>query len=157
MSDSGILETPQAKKKRDLKRERETRGDRREKETKRDNTILELKAKGLNHSQIAKVANCHPETVSRCIRKFKAFFDEVEEAEGYQEVRQKILNATEFKLLRSVTEDSAIEKAPLNQRAYALKEVHNMRRLNEGLSTSNTSLQVTKSELMPIKSDKYQE
>lgn len=155
MSEETEAVTEVEKPKRD--RSREAKRIRSYKRTKRESKILELKTKGLSHLEIAKVAECHPATVTKCVQRFKEFFDEVETAEGYQDLRQKVLNATEFKLLRSVADDSAIEKAPLNQRAYALKEVHNMRRLDANLSTSNTSLQVTKSELMPIKSDKYQE
>jgi DNA-binding CsgD family transcriptional regulator len=125
--------------------------------THRETKILELRAKGLTHNEIAPIVECHPQTVSRTLEKFKEFFTDLDKTVEYQQVRGQLLNAAESRLLRSVVDEQAIEKASLNQRAYAMKEVHNMRRLNENLSTSNTSLQVSKSELMPLKSDKYKD
>jgi transposase len=104
-----------------------------------ERTVIELDAKGLSGNQIAKLRNIAPATVSKILAKYKSTFIDTELVEEYTKLRQNLLNATEFKMLRSINDDNCIDRADLKQRAYALDRVHNMRRLDAGLSTNNTA------------------
>ena len=48
-----------------------------------------------------------------------------------------ILNAVELRLLRSLADTDCIEKATLNNRAYAYRQVADQGRLERGLATDN--------------------
>jgi hypothetical protein len=51
-----------------------------------------------------------------------------------------LLSAAEERLIASLVDEEAIEKASLNNRAYAFQQPHNARRLEQGKSNLNVGL-----------------
>lgn len=104
---------------------------------KRDIQIVTLAKKGLKKSEIAKAVGITPGTVNQVLSKFRPVFEELENVQEYSQARKELLNAAELTLLKSTVDPLAIAKAPLGNRAYAFKQIHDARRLEEGKSTQN--------------------
>lgn len=58
----------------------------------------------------------------------------------YEGKRLQILNAAEMLILKEIFDRRKLQKASLNNLAYAFSQIHNARRLEEGKSTANISL-----------------
>jgi hypothetical protein len=101
--------------------------------------VVELTVAGLNQAEIAQSMGIERSNVRDILLKFRPVFSRLDDAPNYKMVRAQILEAAELRLLESVLCESAIAKAPLNQRAYALDIVHKIRRLETGQSTTNIS------------------
>lgn len=102
---------------------------------------FELRLKGLTYEAIG-AALCPeqpytPQTVQGHLHRFQKFIQDPDSARTYEEHRPKILNALEFELVASLADEDALSKASLNNRAYALQQVSNLRRLESGQSTQN--------------------
>ena len=54
----------------------------------------------------------------------------------------ELLSAAEFELLRKLVDAGKIEKASLNNMAYAFSQIHTARRLEDGKTTSNVGVAV---------------
>lgn len=108
----------------------------------RDKKIVQLLAEKRPKREIAKAVGCSPDTVYNVLRKYRDVFPEIDNVQDYQKVRGQLLSATEFRLLKSLNDENKIAKASLNQAAYAARQVHDMRRLEDGLSTKNIETHV---------------
>jgi len=123
---------------------------------KKEKKIIELAAQGLSTTDIAKVVNCTRGTVNRRLDKFKNWFKSLEDLDGYSDARGALLDAAEFEMLRSMMKQDKIDKASLNNVAYAFQQVYNARRLESGQATSiqqNQSLNYTKLDITNHKTD----
>ena len=101
----------------------------------RTKKILNLHAKGLNNTQIAKQVDCNRVTVTRTLKRFKETFKNLDDVEAYQQHKADLFSAAEMTILNSMVQDDKIEKATLNQSAYALQVLHNAGRLERGQAT----------------------
>ena len=79
------------------------------------------------------------QAVSRKLRAFMHLLSSEDGISAYREARRNLLTAAELKLMEAVVDKAKIKDASLNNAAYALKEVHNMRRLEEDKSTANVA------------------
>lgn len=104
--------------------------------------VVSLHLKGADCPTIAKTIDSHRSTVNAAIKRFAPIFKELENTEDYQTLRGKILTASELGLLKLLADPGKQRDASLNNAAYAFRQVHDARRLNEGLSTSNVASQV---------------
>lgn len=106
-------------------------------------SAIEMHVKGIKTGVIAKALGVSRHYIIELIQSFKPLLEATKNVEDYEAFRGKLLAAGEYELLKSVTEAQAIERAPLQQRAYAFTQIHNARRLESGQSTANVESHVT--------------
>jgi len=94
----------------------------------------------LTYRQISDITGNTPGGVHRAYQNFLDAIGTSEDIDTYANARTQLLNATEERLLATVLDQDKLEKASLNNVAYALTQVHTMRRLEQGRSTSNVAL-----------------
>ena len=102
---------------------------------------LELRFKGLTYEAIGAVLCPEdpytPQTVQGHLQRFQRFIANPQDVLAFESTRTQMLTALELEMMRSLADESCIEKASLNNRAYAFKQIHEARRLESGQSTSN--------------------
>jgi hypothetical protein len=104
---------------------------------------LELRlTKNMTYAEIGLVFDCSPQAIEQALASFKSFLTCADPAslKAYQEHKPSLLNAVEQRLLRSLIDEGKIEKASLNNVAYAYQQVANQNRLESGKSTSNVGV-----------------
>lgn len=103
---------------------------------------LKLRLQGNTFDEIGRIFNCHRSAVQQALQKFEAFTSQAETGTltAYSEHRADLFNVVEQHLTGSLLDPDAMAKASLNNRAYALKVIHEARRLEKGESTSNVSV-----------------
>ena len=101
--------------------------------------ILELAAKDVNPQAIARATGLPVSTVRFHVKKHRKYLEAVGQVDAFRDGRARILTGVELTLLQSMMEDRKLAKASVNNLAYAYRQVHDSRRLEEGLSTANTS------------------
>ncbi|TKB64003.1 MAG: hypothetical protein E8D47_12195 [Nitrospira sp.] len=94
----------------------------------------------LSFAEIAKALGVPKSSVHAALQRLHKFIPDPEVVHAYQEVRPTLLTAVEERLIASLTDEDTIQKASLNNRAYAFQQVFNARRLESGQSTSNLSV-----------------
>lgn len=97
-------------------------------------------AKGISRSEVARQFGVN--VSSPTLKRLAKIIPSPEELDFYRNSRRNLLEATEGRLLDSLNDQGCVEKASLNNRAYAFQQVHNARRLEEGKSTGNVSYAV---------------
>jgi predicted DNA-binding protein YlxM (UPF0122 family) len=95
---------------------------------------------GLSYEQIAKQMDCTRQAVHQKIQRFKQILIPDDELNHWRENRVKLKDTAELSLFLAMNDPKKIEAASLNNIAYAYKQIHETRRLDEGLSTSNIDL-----------------
>ena len=82
--------------------------------------------KGMTNTEIAKVMDCHPDTVADALKRFECFLRDVDHGglQAYQENKATLLNAVELTLLKALTDEDRLAKASLNNAAYAYQQGH---------------------------------
>lgn len=98
-----------------------------------------MHARHVSFSDIAKKLRVPKSTIHKHVRGVFALLDHGQLA-AYREYKPALLEAAELKLLGSCMDDEVIRKASLNNRAYTLTQVHQIRRLESGQSTANIAL-----------------
>jgi hypothetical protein len=104
---------------------------------------LKLRIQGNTYEEIAKIFGCSRQAIAQSLDKFESFLIESGQPgilSAFQDNRGQLLNAMEFRMMRSLVDEDAISKASLNNRAYAFEKIHQARRLEEGKSTENVSV-----------------
>lgn len=100
---------------------------------------LDLHVKGIPNTEIAKIVGTKSSTVHLALQRFKSVFTELEYIDDYRATKTRLLEAAELRLLKSMLDEATIEKASLNNRAYAFQQVYQALRLERGQSTANVS------------------
>lgn len=108
----------------------------------RDSRIVELAVKGVPKTEIAKITDTSRKQVYRILDKFKPVFTELENVHEYQDVKSQLFNASELKLLKSMMSQDKLDKASVNNLAYAFQQIFTAGRLERNQSTSNVSQSV---------------
>ena len=103
---------------------------------------LKLRLMGNTLEEIGKVFDCSRAAVHEALQKFEAFTSKAESGTltAFSENRAELFNVVEHHLTASLLDPDAMQKASLNNRAYALKVIHEARRLETGQSTGNISV-----------------
>lgn len=94
----------------------------------------------MSYQQIADHYGCHASHIHRTLRKLNQFLPDEETAQAYSDTKAAILTGVEHRLLASLVDPSKIEKASLNNIAFAFRQVADQLRLERGQSTSNVSV-----------------
>lgn len=100
--------------------------------------IVELHLKNVSNRDIASTEQISHQTVQNVLNDFKPFFKEIPNLDKFKTVKADILDAALLMLLKSMMDQDKIEKASVNNLAYAAQQVFSMSRLERGQSTSNT-------------------
>ena len=103
---------------------------------------LKLRLQGNTFDEIGAIFDCTGSAVHQALSKFEQFINKVEPGQltAYSEQRAELFNVVEHHLTESLLDGDALQKASLNNRAYALKVIHEARRLESGQSTTNLSV-----------------
>jgi hypothetical protein len=103
---------------------------------------LKLRLQGNTFDEIGLIFDCSGSAVHQALSRFEPFINQLAPGQltAYSESRADLFNVVEAHLTGSLLDPSALQKASLNNRAYALKVIHEARRLETGQSTSNLSV-----------------
>lgn len=103
---------------------------------------LKLRLQGNTLEEIGKVFGVTRAAVHDALQRFQAFTNKTDTGTltAYSENRSELFNTVEHHLTESLLDGDALAKASLNNRAYALKVIHEARRLESNQSTSNISV-----------------
>ena len=103
---------------------------------------LKLRLQGNTFEHIANVQGVTKQAIYQALTSFEPFLKGVEKGQltAYSEERASLFNVIEQHLSASLLDPDAMQKASLNNRAYALKVIHEARRLETGQSTGNISV-----------------
>jgi hypothetical protein len=98
---------------------------------------VELAIKGVPVADIARAVEVSPDVVKSTLKLFGPVFAAIPNVKEYQSARTVLFDAAEMVLLKSIVQEDAITKAPLNQRAYAFDILYKAGRLQANKSTEN--------------------
>ena len=113
------------------------------------NKLLKLRLeKHLTYDQIAELTGMPKTTVYERLSWFEKLVKDPEQLQAYREQRGVLLSGVEAQLLTELANSDKLEKASLNNVAYAFGQIHTARRLEEGKSTSNLSVHATLIEMV---------
>jgi len=105
------------------------------------NKLLKLRLeKHLTYDQISELTGMPKTTVYERLSWFEKLVKDPEQLQAYREQRGVLLSGVEAQLLTELANSDKLEKASLNNVAYAFGQIHMARRLEEGKSTSNLSI-----------------
>ena len=94
----------------------------------------------LSFKEIAHVLGVAKSTVHDALQRLHRVLPDPEQIRAYEEVEPYLLTTVKARLLDSLADETAIEKASLNNRGFAFTQVSNQERLTKGQATSHTSL-----------------
>ncbi len=75
--------------------------------------------------------------VFQALKRFLSILVEPDELEAYKQYKISLLSSAELRLLERLVNDEVVEKASLNNVAYAFRQVFDSGRLEQGKSTEN--------------------
>lgn len=102
--------------------------------------MIRLHVGGASVREIAKVTGKSTKTVQSAINAFKPIFNELANVEEFRKVKPDILDAALLTFLKSAVQQEKLDKASVNNLAYAARQCFDMHRLQTGQSTSNTAV-----------------
>ena len=111
--------------------------------------ILRYKLRGYTQTDIAAKLGVTQTTISQRLSGLSMLFD-VDAITAYKTSRVQMLTATEAMLLSELWDPVRRAKASLNNVAYAYAQIHNSRRLEEGIATSIVDTSVNNMTLLEI-------
>ena len=91
----------------------------------------------LTYKQIGDKYGVSAQAIEQRISRFKEKFAESEDVQKYTSNRDGILTIVERELLSRIVDPSKLEKATINNLAYAFQQVFNARRAEEGKTGTN--------------------
>lgn len=108
--------------------------------------------KGLTYQEIADMYGLHKSSI---FTKFKGFlkYADPEMVRLYEDKKPEILSGTEMMLIEKMTDPVNLEKASVNNLAYALGTVNNINRLHRGQATQNVSVKALSMSLAELVSE----
>lgn len=100
--------------------------------------VLNYQSKGLSIAETAKITGTSKRTVARLRSEAKSWLAEIEQVQGFKEIKSDLFNAATLKVLKSALSQEKLDAADFKSLAYGLGTIHKMSRLEDGLSTANT-------------------
>lgn len=105
--------------------------------------IFKLRFKNkLTFKEIGKIYNVSPQAIHQRIKSVIKLLANPELDQAYADNRVDLLNSAERILLSTLIESDKLKDASLNNVAYSLKQIHDMRRINADLSTGNEAVKI---------------
>lgn len=99
--------------------------------------------------EIARAVKLPPSTTHRLLERYGSWLQELENVQDYTDTRTQLLSAGELKLFKSMMEQEKLDKASVNNLAYAMRQLYDMGRLEKGLSTQNVATQTVTVSITP--------
>ncbi len=97
-----------------------------------------LKLRLVNHLSYQEIADRYgvcKSAVYQALKRFLSILVEPNELEGYKQNKIALLSSAELRLLERLVNDEVVEKASLNNIAYAFQQIFNSGRLEKGEAT----------------------
>ncbi len=94
----------------------------------------------LSYQEIPEQLGAPKSSVYRALSELVALTHDPERVEQFEEIRPALLSVVEERLIASLVDEEAIQKASLNNRAYAFSQVAMQGRLSRGQSTENIGI-----------------
>jgi hypothetical protein len=94
----------------------------------------------LSFADIAKQLGCSKAGAHAALQRLHEMLPDPEIITAYEGVEAQLLTAGKARLLRSLLDEESIEKASLNNRAFAFSQLFNAHRLATHQSTANLSV-----------------
>ena len=91
----------------------------------------------LSYQAIGDKLGCSKQHIHQALTPFLKLIDNPEALHAYQNNRANLLDAAEMELLTKIVDPDKLQKASLNNMAYAIGNLNNLSRLERGQSTSN--------------------
>lgn len=111
-------------------------------------TALKMRlVKKMSYQEIADKFGCNKATVYIALKRFEAIIREPAEIEAYRQSKADLLESAELQILEKLVDGETIQKASLNNAAYAFTALHNAGRLERGKSTANVDIRHTQEEI----------
>ena len=105
--------------------------------------IFKLRFKNkLTFKEIGKIYNVSPQAIHQRIKSLIKLLNNPELDQAYADNRVDLLNSAERILLSTLIESDKLKDASLNNVAYSLRQIHDMRRINADLSTGNEAIKI---------------
>jgi len=101
--------------------------------------ILQMRQMGNSVSEIAAATKVARSTVSRVAKRWAEILPEITEVEDFKRDRVDIVQAAQLKAIKSLVKEGKLDSGLPNQIAYALRQLHDIERLERNLSTSNVA------------------
>jgi len=95
---------------------------------------------GLSYRELAEHFGIAKSSVHAALQRLNRFVSDPQQVRAFEEVEPTVLTAAKQRLLASLLDEEAIQKASLNNRAFAFSQVANHERLVKGESTHNIGL-----------------
>ena len=92
----------------------------------------------LSYQEIADRYGACKSAVYQALKRFLSILVEPNELEGYKQNKIALLSSAELRLLERLVNDEVVEKASLNNIAYAFQQIFNSGRLEKGEATQIT-------------------
>lgn len=103
-----------------------------------DRTVLELRAKNVPVPAIAASVGLSVPAVEVRISKLRNILQSMDKLDDWEKQKANLLSAAQHELLKSMLREDKLEKASVNNLAYALTQVHTATRLERNQATANT-------------------
>jgi len=94
----------------------------------------------LSYGELAQHFGVAKSTIHATLHRLNRYVADPESVKTFESVEATILTATKERLLASLMDESCIQKASLNNRAFAFSQVANHERLVKGQSTANIGI-----------------
>lgn len=104
-----------------------------------DRTVLELRAKKVPVPAIAASVGLSTRAVELRISKLRNYLQSVDKLEAWEANKANLLSAAQHELLKSMMREDKLDKASVNNLAYAFQQIHTATRLERNQATANTS------------------
>lgn len=106
--------------------------------------VFELAAKNVPIPAIAKTVGLSTTSIKTRLRDLREALESVDKLEDWEMNKADYFSAAQHTLLKSMLSQDKLDKASVNNLAYALTQVHTAGRLERGQSTANVATQVTR-------------
>lgn len=91
----------------------------------------------LTFEEIASKFGVSRQAVQQALDKFNKFIESPENTAAYQDNKAQLLDTAQFKILNELLDSEKLEKASINNLAYAYSQLDQSARLERGQSTAN--------------------
>ena len=107
--------------------------------------LLKLNIKGMTQTQLAALTGTTRQNISLRLSNYISKLELLEDPEKmrhFVDNKSKILTAVEGEILDYLVNPDQLKKASVNNLAYALQNIHNINRLEQGKATQNININV---------------
>ncbi len=103
---------------------------------------LKLRLKnGMTINEIADHFGVTKQAISQALKSFRGLLNsDASSVEAFDSCKPQLLSAVEQKMLQALLDPDKLQKASLNNVAYAFTQIHSANRLERNLSTDNVSV-----------------